>query len=154
MTDSTLIDVVETGFEGWNTRDYEKIASRVTDDYVFETDALPHPLRGREAFLDFAHTYLTAFPDLHFEFTDLFAAPDRVVACWTATGTHLGELNGVAPSGQRVRVQGCTVTQFVNGRVASQRAFWDSSSLMRQIERPGTRAGPRMNPDDGADARG
>jgi len=150
MTDRTLIDVVETGFEGWNTRDYEKIASRVTDDYVFETDAVPHPLRGREAYLNFARTYLTAFPDLHFELTDRFAATDRVVACWTATGTHLGELNGVAPSGRRVRVQGCTVTHFENGRVTRQRAFWDSASLMRQIEGADDdrEQQPRMNADD------
>ena len=136
MTDRTLLDVVELGFEGWNTRDYEKIASRVTDDYVFETDAAPHPLRGREAFLAFARTYLTAFPDLHFELTDQFAGEERVVTCWTATGTHLGELNGTAPTGRPVRVQGCTVTRFRDGRVTSQRAFWDSASLLKQIGAP------------------
>lgn len=137
MTDRTLIDVVETGFEGWNTRDYDKIASRVSDDYVFETDAHPEPLRGRDAFLGFVRTYLTAFPDLHFELTDLFAAEDRVVACWTATGTHLGELNGIAPTGRPVRVQGCTVTNFRDGRVYAQRAFWDSASLLRQLQGQG-----------------
>jgi steroid delta-isomerase-like uncharacterized protein len=132
-TDRTLIDVVELGFEGWNTRDYDKIASRVTDDYVFETDAVAQPLRGREAFLGFVRAFLTAFPDLHFDLTDVVAADNRVVACWTATGTHLGEFRGLAPSRRRVRVQGVTVTHFRDGRIASQRAFWDSASLMRQL---------------------
>ena len=133
-TDRTLIDIVETGFEGWNERDLDKIGSRVSDDYVFESDAIPGPLRGREALLDFARAYLAAFPDLELTIDDVFASEDRVVASWEATGTHLGALNGVAPTGRRVRVRGCTITHFHDGRVVRQHAFWDAATLMAQIQ--------------------
>jgi steroid delta-isomerase-like uncharacterized protein len=132
-TDRTLIDIVETGFEGWNQRDFDKIGSRVDDDYVFESDALPHPLRGRAALLQFARTYLDAFPDLEFTLDDAFAAADRVVVSWEATGTHEGTLNGVAPTGRRVHLHGCTISHFRDGRVVRQQAFWDMATLMRQI---------------------
>lgn len=137
-TDRTLIDIVETSFEGWNERDLDKIGSRVGDDYVLESDAIPHPLRGREALLDFARTYLSAFPDFRLTIDDVFAAADRVVASWEATGTHEGTLNGVPPTGRRVRVRGCTITRFRDGRVVGQQAFWDSATLMAQIR--GSRA--------------
>ena len=136
-TDRTLIDIVELGFEGWNERDLEKIGSRVSDDYVFESDAIPHPLRGREALLEFARTYLTAFPDLQLTIDDVFASVDRVVASWEATGTHQGTLNGVPPTGRRVRVRGCTISRFQDGRVVRQHAFWDAATLMAQIRGSG-----------------
>ena len=140
-TDRTLIDIVELGFEGWNQRDLEKIGSRVSDDYVFESDAIPHPLRGREALLEFARTYLSAFPDLAFTLDDTFATADRVVVSWEATGTHEGTLNGVPPTGRRVHLHGCTITHFRDGRVVRQRAFWDMATLMRQIQGGGQLTG-------------
>ena len=132
-TDRTLIEIVERGFEGWNERDLDKIGSGVSDDYVLESDAIPHPLRGREALLEFARTYLGAFPDFALTIDDVFASADRVVASWEATGTHQGTLNGVPPTGRRVRVRGCTITRFRDGRVVRQQAFWDTATLMEQI---------------------
>jgi len=132
-TDRTLIDVVERGFEGWNQRDLEMIGRQVGDDFVLESDALPHPVRGRAALLEFARSYLSAFPDLEFTIDDVFASADRVVASWEATGTHEGTLNGVPPTGRHVRVRGCTISHFRGGRIVRQQAFWDMATLMRQI---------------------
>jgi steroid delta-isomerase-like uncharacterized protein len=133
MTDRTNIDIIESSFEGWNAHDFDKIAAHVSSDYVFETDALPSPVQGRDAFIDFARAYLTAFPDLHFTLTDVFASEDRVVVTWSASGTHLGELRGLAPTGRPMHVDGCTIARFRDGKLTRQRAFWDSAAIFRQL---------------------
>ena len=48
-----------------------------------------------------------AFPDWHFEIDDLVSAGDRVVVRWTATGTHEGMFDDVAPTGRLVEWIGC-----------------------------------------------
>jgi predicted ester cyclase len=55
------------------------------------------------------------------------------VATWTATGTHRGDFNGLAPTGRRGRVNGCTIYRFKNAKITRSQAFWDAATLLRQL---------------------
>ncbi len=70
---------------------------------------LPEPLQGIEAFKGVLTRFHTAFPDREFEMGDLVAEGDVVVAPWTISGTHLGDLMGIPPSGKRVTWSGITI---------------------------------------------
>ena len=120
-------------WNAWNNKDADAVARCATEDFSAEGDVLPAPVIGRDGLREFARVYITAFPDIHFDITHQFAAGDDVVTCWTATGTHKGQLMGIPPTGRWAEVHGCNVSRFHKGRLAHALVYWDSAALLRQL---------------------
>lgn len=102
-------------------------------DYVGHDPALPEAIHGRSGVKEQVTGYRSAFPDLRLTADDIVAEGDRVVTRWTATGTHEGELFGVAPTGRQVTVNGITVMRIAGGRIAEDWTSWDALGLMQQL---------------------
>ena len=77
--------------------------------------------------------YRIAFPDVHFTIDDLIAEGERVVIRWTVTGTHKGELQGIAPTGKHVTVTGMVMSRFVKGKVEEDWINFDALGLLQQL---------------------
>jgi steroid delta-isomerase-like uncharacterized protein len=90
-------------------------------------------LRGPAASRAVVKLYRNAFPDLRFTIEDVVEQRDRVVIRWTATGTHQGELLGLAPTGKAATVTGITIWRMAGGRVVEAWTNWDTLGLMQQI---------------------
>src|SRR5262245_51173127 len=54
-------------------------------------------------------TYLAAFPDLHTSVEELIAEGHRVVSRTNTTGTHDGEIKGIAPTGRQVSMDAAEI---------------------------------------------
>ena len=78
-------------------------------------------------------TFLGAFPDLSIEMTHLIAEADKVVAHFTVSGTHRGELMGKQPTDRRVSYEEVIVLRLRDGRIVEHWAVADALSLMRGI---------------------
>jgi predicted ester cyclase len=65
-------------------------------------------------------TYLRAFPDLHLAIEQIVATGSFVITRWHATGTHRGELMGIAPTNKGGSVRGCTVNELKNGKIVHE----------------------------------
>jgi len=77
---------------------------------------------------------LKAFPDLSLERIELVVDGDRHADRWILTGTHSGELFGIAPTNRRVRVEGATFTRMgAAGLVIEDVHFFDFAGLMAQL---------------------
>lgn len=50
-----------------------------------------------------------------------------------ATGTHLGELQGIAPTGRTVTARVCNVIEVKDGKIWREREYYDALSLMQQL---------------------
>ena len=74
-----------------------------------------------------------AFPDLNWGIDDLIAEGDKVVARTMMTGTHLGELFGIPPTGKRVAMYGVHVIRIAEGKIAEHWGSNDDLGLMRQL---------------------
>jgi predicted ester cyclase len=74
-----------------------------------------------------------AFPDYHTEIEDEFADGDKVVIRWRSSGTHLGEFQGVAPTGRKINVSGITISRYADGKIAESWFGFDTQDLMRQL---------------------
>jgi predicted ester cyclase len=46
-----------------------------------------------------ATLYRTAFPDVRLTIEDIISEGETVTARWSCQGTHKGDLNGIAPTG-------------------------------------------------------
>jgi steroid delta-isomerase-like uncharacterized protein len=90
-------------------------------------------LRGPEVLKRTVQMYRKAFPDVRITIDDVIAAGDKVVVRWHSEGTHLGELNGLAPTGARGSVTGISIDQWRDGKVVESWSEWDNLGLARQV---------------------
>ena len=89
-------------------------------------------VRGRAGFRAYMEAVRYAFPDFHNDVDDLLVDGDRVVARLTYSGTHRGELFGVAATGQRVRYAGVAMFRTRGDVIADGWVLADAVSLRRQ----------------------
>jgi predicted ester cyclase len=81
----------------------------------------------------FFATFRDAFPDVDVVVDELVEDGDRVAVATTFTGTHTGELMGMAPTGRRVSVTGIDIVRVAGGRIVEHRGLTDIAGLMRQL---------------------
>ena len=119
--------------EIWNRGQMAMADMIYTPDYISHDPAATHTMHGPEAVKQNATMYRTAFPDLHLHIEDTISDGDNVVVRWTSTGTHTGDLQGIAPTGKSTSSTGITIARFVNGKIAEEWSNWDTLGLMRQL---------------------
>jgi steroid delta-isomerase-like uncharacterized protein len=125
--------VVQDGWDAWNAHDIEAALKNLDEKHVWETDTLPAPAVGRDAYRQAMQMYIAAFPDLRFTIDQLLPSGDYVVTRYTATGTQKGELMGIPPTSRHATTHGCTVAEIRNGKVARTWVYWDTGHLLRQL---------------------
>ena len=64
---------------------------------------------------------------------DVIVEGEKVVARYSAQGTHKGDLSGIAPTGKQVTVCRVTIARFANGKVVEGWVNWDALGLMQQL---------------------
>jgi steroid delta-isomerase-like uncharacterized protein len=74
-----------------------------------------------------------AFPDAAVAIDELVAEGDRVAVATTLTGTHEGELMGMAPTGRSIAVTGIDIVRIEDGQIVEHRGLTDIIGLMRQL---------------------
>jgi len=121
--------------DAMNSGDADLIAQTV--DEVFDPGVKQHSpfeATGVQTFKEmvFGRLY-RAFPDIHITIEDLIADGDKVVEKDTVTGTHLGEFNGLPPTGRSVAYTEIFIMRFVNGRIAEIWGVVDVLSQMKQL---------------------
>jgi hypothetical protein len=87
----------------------------------------------RDGITAFFHALRGGVPDATISAQDVFAAEDRVAVRFTLTGTHTGELLGVAGSGAVIDVEGITVLRFSGDRCVERWNRLDDVTLLTQI---------------------
>jgi hydroxyacylglutathione hydrolase len=78
---------------------------------------------------------LDAVPDLRFEVVSTTTQDERCAVQWRLSGTLAGPgtLNGIAPTGDRVTIEGVDIVTVRDGLIQANDAFPDSIALPRQI---------------------
>lgn len=133
MSTQDNLKVARNVFDAWNAHDPERYVKLLDEKHVIESDTIPAAMTGRDSARQFMKIYVTAFPDLRFTIDQMLAEGDFVVTRWTATGTHRGELMGIAPTGRRTVTRGCTVGEIKNGHAVRDWVYWDTGHLLKQL---------------------
>jgi steroid delta-isomerase-like uncharacterized protein len=90
-------------------------------------------IRGREGAKQYVAALRAAFPDLHMTIEDKIAEGDRLVTRWTARGTHMGEFQGIPPTGKQVRVAGTDIDRIADGKAVECWSHVDELGMMQQL---------------------
>jgi steroid delta-isomerase-like uncharacterized protein len=117
----------------WNQKDVAAIDEFVAPDYVEHGLANPGETGDREGTKQSIAYMMSAFPDCHVTYDDVFAEGDRVAIRMTFRGTHQGEFAGIAPTGNEVTIMGLSIARVADGKIAEMWEMGDSAGMMRQI---------------------
>jgi len=85
-----------------DNRDLPGLISTLTEDCVYELAQTGHRWEGHEGAARFYTELLTAFPDIHFDLTDIVIGPQGVCEEARVTGTHSAAWVGIPPSGEHL----------------------------------------------------
>jgi predicted ester cyclase len=105
----------------------------LTPDYLNHTPSAGTPPRGPAGLKPIVLAMRRAFPDLHFTIEDVIVGHDAVTIRTVMTGTHEGDLFGLAPTHRRVRVNQIQIERITNGRIAEHWRVTDELTLMKQL---------------------
>jgi steroid delta-isomerase-like uncharacterized protein len=117
----------------WNRGDADAIVAGVAEDVIWR-DVVLGVLNGRDALRDAAQAYMTAFPDLRIEQTSSTLAAPRLAQELTITGTHRGELLGVAATGRWTENYAAVIVTFDDdGMIIEGTMYWNALSMLCQL---------------------
>jgi len=85
-----------------DNRDLPGLMSTLTPDCVYELSRSGHRWEGHAGATRFYMELLTAFPDIHFDLTNIVIGPQGVCEEARVNGTHKGTWLGVEPTGQQL----------------------------------------------------
>lgn len=122
-----------------NRRYYEEIINQqklAVVDEVTATGYVNHdlPMAGQDGLKHFVGAFHTAFSDGHMTIDQMIAEGNMVATRLTFRGTHTGEFQGVAPTGQKVTMPALDMARYEDGKIAEQWGGPDQVSLKQQLE--------------------
>ena len=124
--------VVRRFYEEMNNGRHNEIAPELfTADHVMHDPQVPGGV-GPEAMAEVVATYQEGV-DGHWGIEEMFSADDRVVVRWTGSGTHVGEVNGIPPTGKKIRVDAITIHRMQGGKIAESWEVWDTLGFLQQL---------------------
>lgn len=133
MTEKANMALLLDVLFAWNSHDVERMLAFLDEKHVMESDTLPDPVVGHDGFRRYMELYFRAFPDLHFELTQLIPNGRFVAQRWTLTGTHHGDIMGIAPTGRKTKTHGCNVYDIKDSKIMRTWSYWDTGSLLHQL---------------------
>ena len=116
-------------WDNWNTAVADDL---LTDDYRLHAPGVPVALDG-ETTKQVVRMYGNSFPDLKHTVDEVIADGDNVAVRWTVRGTHRGEFQGIAATGNSITLSGLTVHHVTDRRLRETWLVYDNMELLQQI---------------------
>ena len=119
--------------EVWNKRKLEVVSEVISPSHALHAPNISGSSIGPEAYKRQILLFLAGYSDLRFTIEDIIAEQDKVVACWTFSGTHEGDFMGVPATNRRVSVDGMTIHHIAGGKIMDSYSNWDALGMMQQL---------------------
>jgi steroid delta-isomerase-like uncharacterized protein len=124
--------VQRVAYEIWNQGNLAAADDLFADDFI-NHDPNPGGVAELEGYRRWVLKWRAAFPDYHVEIHDLIAEGDKVAARYTVTGTHQGELFGVAATGIQVTMKGINIYRLDHGKIVEVHRSYDLLGVGQQV---------------------
>jgi steroid delta-isomerase-like uncharacterized protein len=126
------VAVLRGAVDAWNAHDRDRYVASYLPEVKLH--GFPDGVDDAATLGDFFAGFWEAVPDARITLGDAFEAGDKAAARLTTTGTHEGELMGVAASHRSISVEVITILRFESdGRIAERWNVADFLSMLQQI---------------------
>lgn len=119
----------------WTRGNLDLADSIYTPSFVNHDPNQPEVPPGPAGVKQTIEMWRSIFPDLALMPDEIFAAPgDRVVARFTASGTHQGQFRTIAPTHRKIYAEGIVVFRFDDhAHITEAWTAWDALGMMSQM---------------------
>ncbi len=93
-----------------------------------------NPPMGVEEWTGMSQMFYAAFPDGSHVIDEIYEIGDQVFSRGSFSGTHTGDLMGIAPTGKEITITEMTFDRFADGKLVEHRAEADMFGLMQQLD--------------------
>lgn len=121
-------------YEEINTRNLDAFDEFIAEDVIDQTSTLA----GLEAMTGNLQNFITGFPDLQIENTNVIVKGDYVTVISTARGTNNGDMMGMPATGKPVEFQAIDVWLIKDGKLAE---VWHVEQLLQMMMQLGAMGG-------------
>ena len=138
MSNEENIDVIKSGMEAYNARDWARHSETIAEFIVYYSPESLEPVKGLDASKERFKANAEAFPDYHIETKQVFGQGDWVVLEGVFTGTHKGAFptpggQEIPPTGKRVELPELWVFKVEGGKVAEEHDYYDNLTFLSQL---------------------
>jgi predicted ester cyclase len=119
--------------EIWNGANWATVDELYAPDYVNHDPYNPDQGTGPEGFKQRVSGYRSVLHGFDLRIEQQIAEGDMVETHWSLRGTHGGPLEGTAPTGKSVYVDGQLLSRIIDGKFVEEWVHWDTLGLLRQI---------------------
>lgn len=117
----------------WNSHDFSKAETILSEGLRFR-GSIGIETVGIEEFKEYAHTILTAFPNLYHATEIVISEGPQAAVYVTYTGTHKGKLFEYEPTENRINYSGASFFTIRNEKITDIKVLGDRYSLYNQIK--------------------
>ncbi|MGH9929811.1 MAG: ester cyclase [Pyrinomonadaceae bacterium] len=138
MTELQMIEFVKKYVGTLCVQNTAAILNFHAENSVITSAQEPGSAMGRGDLLKYIEARQWAFPDFHFQATNIKAFPEKQVATfeWEVKGTFTNALKDMPPNGRKVSHSGTTELHIVNGRIVRETSFQDKGAFIAQLVQP------------------
>src|SRR5260370_27482551 len=119
--------------EVWNIRKSEVVSVVISPSHALHAPNISGSSVGPEAYKRQILLFLAGYADVRLNIEDMIAEQDKVVACWTFSGTHRGDYMGIPATNKKVSVDGMTIHHVAGGKIMDSYSNWDALGMMQQL---------------------
>lgn len=119
-------------YKAFDDRKIDDAVELIAAEFVAHMAGIDKPL-NREEFKQFGMTFYLAFAEGQHTFDQVIVEEDKVVTCGTFTAIHLGEFQGLPPTGQPINIAIMHIDRVENGKIVEHWGQGDALGLMQQL---------------------
>lgn len=125
-------EIVLQFYKAFDDRKMEQALELLAPNFVAHLAGVPEPLDG-EGFKQFGMSFYLAFSQGQHVFDEVVVSGDKVVTCGTFTATHLGEFQGLPPTGKHISLSIMHIDRVEDGKIVEHWGQGDALGLMQQL---------------------
>src|SRR3954447_15568971 len=130
-------DLARRVHDAWNERNFDEIAEATASDATITIVGSGDTFDGPEGAHAYNKMWADGFPDGKVTVDRVIESGNYVVVEFTGRGTHTGTLatsmGEIPATGRSLTLQLCDVMEFKDGKVQSQKTYFDTGSMMAQL---------------------
>jgi predicted ester cyclase len=119
--------------EVWNQGKLEVLDELIAPNYINHSPKAPNPKPGPEGLKPIVAALRKGMPDVKYTIQDMVVSSDKVAVRLIITGTHTGDLFGIAPTGKKVAFNQFQIERIENGKIVEHWRQTDDLGMMKQL---------------------
>ncbi len=119
-------------YKAFDDRKIDQVLELLAPNFIAHMPGMLEPL-DREGFKQFAVIFYLAFSQGPHVFDQVIVTGDKVVTCGKFTARHIGEFQGIPPTGKQISLSIMHIDRIEDGKIAEHWGQGDVLGLMHQL---------------------